>query len=356
MKNRDLFVVELGKLPNSYDSLDKRFPSLPPQSTGFIFVGDQDSVKQAGVWAMDRNQEWICFDLVDGVDTALKVSRVFEAKGFSPSLVSLGNLRKPSKPISSFSVIVTKECMREAAILIYSLRMYHYEPVYVLCDSESKDYLKKYGFKDVHFRTDANKSDLKKADDLCAGVDIRNTYHRRDCILLKMDVWDWAVSECGDSLFLDADILCVSNLNGSNTGDLTLSPHFHAGPKLDTARDFGIFNAGYLWANTTEVPEMWREIYLSGSNFYEQECMYKLAHCFDTAFFSESHNIGFWRFPECDISGVRSWHVHLTEDLFENANDGLQRKYREHADLVMDWCSEHGRSDICDFVEGLYER
>jgi hypothetical protein len=357
MKNRDLFVVSLGNLPNTYDSLDKKFPALDPQGKGFIFIGESESVKQAGFWAKDRNQEWIGFDLIDGIDTALKVANSFEYKGFSPSVIYLGNLKKKSKPIKSFSVIVTKECMREAAILLYSLRVFHSEPVFIICDDESKKYLEEFNFKDINFRTEANQSDLKKADELCLDVDIRNTYHRRDCILLKMDVWKWAIEECGDSLFLDADILCVSNLNGSNTGDLTLSPHYHAGPKLDTARDFGIFNAGYLWSNKIEVPDYWREIYLEGSNFYEQECMYKLVHKFNTDFFSESHNIGFWRFPDCDINGVRSWHVHLTEDLFTNANDGLKRKYREHSELVLDWCNQHGRLDICDFVEKIsYEK
>ena len=252
----------------------------------------------------------------------------------------------------SFSLVATEEIKGEAAILIRSLRTFHPEPIFVWCDKPTRDFLKKAGDSGIEFRNGVNKSSLNKLmEEYRDKVVAPNDFHRVDCIAAKMLAWEWAIDEAGDSLFLDADIVAVANLNEGMEAELVLSPHWHGTNDAEAVRKFGLFNAGYLWSNTKGAPEFWREIYCGRSAFYEQEGMALFAEQFDLGLFPDTHNVGFWRDPDFNITGIKSYHVHMTDALDAKANDGLRSKYIEHRQRVANALELMGRHDLLDYIK-----
>jgi len=358
--NPKLFVVILGDLGDRcFDALDSRFPALQNGAQAFLFasaIGNGVDILNASQWASHRGQEHLaaCFDCGDesvALGAACTIARPFTSRGYEIEPVWIrGKIEKP-KRIKSFSVVATQEVAQEAAILIASLRTFHADPIFVFCDEDAKALIKSHNFDGVEFKTEADEKTLAAHSDRLAGkVAAKNSFHRVDCIAAKMDAWQWAIDEAGASLFLDADIVAVSNLNGGMRGEVMLSPHYHGGPKLEPARDFGIFNAGYVWSDQPDAPKIWREIYEGKSRFFEQEGMTLFAQHFDVSFYSPDHNVGFWRCPDFDLN-VRSWHAHMTDALDEKANNGLRVKYQEHRKRVFDWLEYQGRDDLIDFIE-----
>lgn len=359
-ENPKLFIVILGNLEDRcFDSLDSRFPALQNGAQAFLFVsasGNGDVIQNASQWAIHRGQEHLtaCFDCGDesvALGAACTIARPFIERGFKIEPVWIrGKIQNP-KRIKSFSVVATEEVADEACILIASLRTFNPEPIFVYCDEASEKKIRKYNFQAIQYNTGADEKSLAAHSERLSGkVAAKNSFHRIDCIAAKMDAWQWAIDEAGASLFLDADIVAVSNLNGGIKGEVMLSPHYHGVPKLETARDFGVFNAGYIWSDQSDAPKIWKDIYENKSNFFEQEGMYLFAQHFDVNFFSRDHNVGFWRDPDFNLN-VRSWHSHMTDALDEKANNGLRVKYQEHRQRVFDWLGEQGRDDLIDFIQ-----
>ena len=50
--------------------------------------------------------------------------------------------------IQSFCFVLTENIKEEGAMMLKSLRKFHDQPVYVICDQSSIDFLKQEGFKD----------------------------------------------------------------------------------------------------------------------------------------------------------------------------------------------------------------
>ena len=59
-------------------------------------------------------------------------------------------------------ILSSNDLKKEAAILLKSLRQFHSQPVYVICDTESKEFLDKEEFVNVHYRLEAEPDDLDK--------------------------------------------------------------------------------------------------------------------------------------------------------------------------------------------------
>ena len=95
-------------------------------------------------------------------------------------------------------------------------------------------------------------------------------------------------------------------------------------PSSRKAIQYGFFNAGYVFCADANFPDFWRETYLNDSDFFEQECMNRICEKFDVGFFSELHNVGFWRETYYLDEKVKSFHVHVTQN--ENLESNLALK------------------------------
>lgn len=253
--------------------------------------------------------------------------------------------------ISSFSAVATEEVRREAAVMAYSVRQFYDAPIFFICDNATKDYLTGLDIPALEYLTLAEPDNLDNVREEYANVAVANDFHRIDCIALKMECLNWATREAGDTMFVDTDIIINQPIHGDIGGEITLSPHFNYIDRVKNYQKYGIFNAGYLWTNQREAGDVWKDIYLNRSGFFEQQGMIWFLEYFDTKFFDMNHNVGFWRMPQIttamqriptleetvvDWKNVKSFHVHTFPECYVKADFGLKRVYNQHREICMD--------------------
>lgn len=242
--------------------------------------------------------------------------------------------------IESFCLVATVEVKIEASILLYSLRQHHSQPVYVLTDTETKKYLDRFNFGDVHYILAAEKSDLKTASEVVGDkFNHINTFHRAECILKKMEAMEIALSQHGNTFFLDSDIIILGNLQENFCADLCLSPHFNQDPLADEIS--GKFNAGYIFCANKGFPAWWRDQFLNSGTFYEQECLNRADLFFDTQAFNSRHNAGFWR-GEVDFSELKSAHIHLSNSVESKMMGDVKRRHSLLKNKFLEYLNDVG--------------
>jgi hypothetical protein len=257
-----------------------------------------------------------------------KISEIY-SKDFPYNIKIRKEKEEESKDhqIESFCFVATGELRQEAALLVKSLRMFHGQSIYIYCDDETEEFLFRLNLNldDVFFVKEANPEILKKLkekhfSDLFQGI---NDYHRPECILKKMECMNYALQYHNNTFFLDSDILVLNDLQERFDKDIFLSPHYHNMSKASDSREFGFFNAGYIFCADKTFPNFWREVYLKDSKFFEQEGMNYICEKYNVGFFGEEHNLGFWRNTiVLADEPVKSFHVHMfdNENLTKNKN------------------------------------
>lgn len=267
--------------------------------------------------------------------------------------------------LKSFSVVATKECKEELAVLCFSIRRLYELPIFVLCDSETKEYVEGFSFGNMEYNLAADPAGLAEATEKVQGVNIDNNFHSAAKIYLKMDCLERAITEAGNTLFLDADIVIAEEVHGDldTQFDLMLSPHYHPTETLQQNQRHGVFNAGYVWANNALVAPAWREIYLQRSSFYEQQGMIWLLELMDVGMFDKTHNFGFWRFSKqwvCDtlmlkggdkLEEAKSFHFHTVEKTYFKADKGLKAGYQALYKALFPRIPK----DVQDFIKKIKE-
>ena len=154
---------------------------------------------------------------------------------YNPKKFWLENLppkREPQKipQIQSFCFVVTDNLKDEAEVLLKTLRLFHNEPVYIICDKASRVFLNRMKVTDnVKFKISAEKEHL---DDIQKKVFeghscIANDVHDAPSILKKMEVMDFALKHHDNTFFLDTDIIVLDNLQEYFTAEVVLSPHHY---------------------------------------------------------------------------------------------------------------------------------
>ena len=221
----------------------------------------------------------------------------------------------------------------EAAVLIKSLRAFHEEPIYVVCDKETEYFLSciNLDLNNVFFRVEMEQKTLDAIDEKYK-FDRKNDYHRPECIIKKMDCMSYALENHDNVFFLDSDMIVLDSLQEKFDKDIFLSPHYHRAGSSDAnnSLDYGFFNAGYVFCANSDLPSFWKDAYINNSNFFEQECMNQICEKFDVGFFDKRHNIGFWRKTFDSKIKPKSIHVHALE------NKNLQKHGRLNAEAKRD--------------------
>jgi hypothetical protein len=226
--------------------------------------------------------------------------------------------------IESFCFVATANLKDEAEVLLRTLRLFHDEPVYVICDKETRIHLKKMKLCDnVKFKTSAEKEHLDAIQEkVFEGHScVANDIHHAPSIVKKMEAMDFALKLHDNTFFLDTDIIVLDNLQEYFTAEVVLSPHFYPKDKQHKGFEFGFYNAGYLFCANKGFPRFWRHLYLTDSTFFEQECMNRISDYYNIQTFSKEHNVGFWRGDALPIE-AKSVHTHISE--LGGAGRGLQ--------------------------------
>jgi hypothetical protein len=228
--------------------------------------------------------------------------------------------------IQSFCFVTTDNIKREAAMMIKSLRKFHTQPVYVICDQASRTFLTRERLHDnLFFKLTAEKEDLEKIKKKFFNnhQSIANQIHRPAEILKKMEVMNFALESHDNTFFLDSDIIVLDNLQEYFQDKVALSPHYY--PKQYSSHGFenGFYNAGYVFCASKGFPNFWKHIYLNDSIFFEQECMNRIPDMQAIQTFSREHNVGFWRRNEIPKK-VKSLHFHISDGVDRNRPDKLK--------------------------------
>ena len=244
--------------------------------------------------------------------------------------------------IQSFCFVVTENIKREGAMMLKSLRKFHDQPVYIICDIASKRFFMQEKLKDesVICKLTSEKQ-LKEIneeifkDHKC----IANNIHRPAEILTKMDVMNFALEHHDNTFFLDADIIVLDNLQEYFNAKVVLSPHYY--PKKYTSHGFenGFYNAGYVFCASKGFPNLWKHIYLNDSIFFEQECMNRIPDIQHIQTFSRGHNVGFWRREEIP-KHIKSLHFHISDGVDKNRSEGLKQMNEDVKSVGVDLIRE----------------
>jgi hypothetical protein len=212
--------------------------------------------------------------------------------------------------LKSFSLVSTFNLLAELHLCISAIRRLYSEiPVYVATDSESISYIKSWGFKYVICLPWCDEGELYKVDVSAVQGD---SYHSAAIISKKFDIMALAIRDSGSTLLIDSDVILVQPIDQAiwSGADAMLSPHYYAMSRESNSRKYGVYNAGYTYANTPEVPTTWKKLFFEDSFFYEQECMNRLPNYFDCFNFSRAHNIGFWRFEYKNAYAKKPAHLY----------------------------------------------
>tara|TARA_R110000751_G_scaffold182218_1_gene289090 strand:+ start:181 stop:1803 length:1623 start_codon:yes stop_codon:yes gene_type:complete len=230
--------------------------------------------------------------------------------------------------IESFCFVTTENIQREAAMLLKSLRKFHDQPVYIICDKLSKRFLTNQGLVDdnVIFKISAEKDELVgiNKDIFHSHKCIANNVHNPAAILKKMDVMDFALKHHNNTFFLDSDIIVLDDLQEYFQAKVVLSPHHYPKQSILNGYENGFYNAGYIFCASKGFPKMWKQMYLTDSTFFEQECMNRIPDVCKVQTFSKEHNVGFWRggiIPK----HIKTLHFHITNGVDKNRDANLRR-------------------------------
>jgi len=256
--------------------------------------------------------------------------------------------------IESFCFVATENIKEEAELLLRSLRNFHDQPVYVICDKETRIHLVRQKLsKDVTFRTCAEQEHLDKINEKVFKNHscIANNIHNPSAIFKKMDVMDFALEHHSNTFFLDADIIVLDSLQEYFQAPVVLSPHYYTRGKEHKGFEFGFYNAGYLFCASKGFPRFWKHTYLTDSIFFEQECMNRIFEHYNIQTFSEDHNVGFWRGDKLPQK-AKSVHAHITSGVDKNRNQDIIDKNTEIKNYALEQAKD--KPLINSFIRKYY--
>ena len=301
------------------------------------------SLKQEEDSVFSLPDENYFFKLLTNSDSATSnIKQILCQQKIDPPIVS------PQKNIRSFCFVTTSQLKSEAAVLLFSLRQYHDQEVFVVADQESIEYLKAFDFSNVNYKLIKVEEEI--VSELRKKYDHINTFHKVDCIYAKMDAMKWALESHCNTFFLDSDIIVLNSLQENFCLDLCFSRHNHEEIRLDNR--VGIYNAGYVFCSNKDFPDWWRENYITRSLFYEQECMNRAVQRFSLQVFPENHNIGFWRL-NYPTKGIKSFHNHLSTCFDENQPVQIKEKNLKLRKFIYEYLYQNNFQELLDFIKGV---
>lgn len=256
--------------------------------------------------------------------------------------------------IESFCFVATENIKEEAAVLIKSLRKFHQEPIYIICDQKTRQFLNKERLtKNVEFRCGAEKDELEQIQENFKNhKSIANDIHKPDCIFKKMQAMEFALEFHENTFFLDSDIIVLDNLQEFFQCHIVLSPHYYPKHLTFSGFEYGFYNAGYLFCARKGFPKFWRQIYLEDSIFFEQECMNRIPNWYNIQTFDREHNVGFWRRDEIPEK-IKSLHFHTKKKEDDGRNLELKKLSDGIKEAGVKYMMENGHEDTVSYINKL---
>jgi hypothetical protein len=196
---------------------------------------------------------------------------------------------------NSFCTMCTKRYKEELLCLLLTLSLYHRnESIYILCDKETKEYIKnispKPKLKMKWYPTLTRYSLLKRSDMEKMGIWC-------DFQLNKMDIIKHAIEKEGDTLYLDSDMIILDEINDIDKDkELGLSPQYLQNEIME---EIGYYNGGMCWCNNTKIIDDWI-FFTQNSRYYDQASLDDVYDIYKekTFFFDDNYNFQESRFDK----------------------------------------------------------
>ena len=276
-----------------------------------------------------------------------------------------GEKSSSNKEIESFCLVISKEVMREGLVTLRTIRLFHDQPIYVIADQETKEFLEGQGISNLIIKIDiseASKQRIMRRFFKKRFVHLQ-TFHREEYIFKKMDAMSFALKSHSNTFFLDADIILCEKLNIHSNREVILSPHYCPPSRFYQTFGNGFFNAGYVFCCNKSFPRFWRRLYLKDSRFYEQQGMDYIPEKYNTDVFDVSHNIGWWRNKNDDFSKpldivipekVWSFHLHLEPNYNYGNNSIVRAKNQEIKTIMLNYLRHNKKTEIIDSITSVF--
>jgi hypothetical protein len=209
---------------------------------------------------------------------------------------------------TAIATLANEFAIDDLQLLFFTIELWNTSlpDIYLFCDSEVSTWLQqKKRYKGNLFTKEAlnRYTGLSRKDmESMPGKTFKTLFG--DFTAEKPLLFQWAFSQMASSkdenglLFCDADICFLDALPQIPKGtQLALSPHMIR--KRDTDK-YGIYNAGFLWMNSSHIAELWFNLCKS-SHFFEQGCLEDLKGLVKNTYeFPIQVNYGWWRMYQSD--------------------------------------------------------
>lgn len=199
-----------------------------------------------------------------------------------------------NKP-ESLCTLSTKNSIKDLLLLLASLNyISNSKPIYIVCDTYTYNYIEKistnYQYKINMFNI------LDKYESICLGTQSSQDRKKEwtQFMLEKTKAIEYALEENSNTLFVDSDIMFISDLPDINKDyELGLCEQ----NILESIREkYGKYNGGSLWVNTSKFSSWWIEnTWADTYGYMEQQCLDLAPNAFKTFIFPQTYNFGWWR-------------------------------------------------------------
>jgi len=327
--NEDTIHEDLNKIESSMTGEDWNLIVIDNGSTDDTYEKIKTYNTGAAVFFYRKIQRVDSYDNLYNI--CMKYARPFISDKPYINFIDNSRVKLKSQKLKSFCFVATSPLVKEAVILIYSIRCFYNEPIYIVCDNKTKELLSQYfDCHNIFFDCTANSEDLHavREQNKDRFSQLSNGVHNLECIYKKMQAIDFAHSACSNTLFLDCDVVITNKIDEQLDKELIMSPHYWGSWKK-----FGIFNAGYIFCSSKKFSDFWRESYLTSSTFCEQQGLDEVCEKFNNGIFDETHNCGHWRSDYNFKTRYRSFHTHLFT--CNEQTKQLKQKARDHRCFVL---------------------
>lgn len=214
----------------------------------------------------------------------------------------------PSGP-DSFCTIIDVNGLWEGMFSIYSIRLFHEQPIYVICDKETESMIKHFGFKDVYCKPQVNnESNSKITKGLFNGGSNNykkewHYFHPIELMFRKPDAVDFALSDNNSTLMVDGDIYYVKPIDVKIDSEVALYPQC-ANYFLNTNDEwrekmeekYGVYTGSMVYTSSKDFSDWWRKETIESSVYYEQECLSRANNVYDVKHFPSTEQIQSYHF------------------------------------------------------------
>ena len=207
----------------------------------------------------------------------------------------------------SFCTIVDSSSLWEGIFSIYTIRKFHEQPIYVICDKIAEEHINLAGLENVHTRATIDpESNSEIADGLFnGGLEEFNSgwihYHPISLMYRKPEAMDFALETNSSTLFSDCDVYYTEPIRVFLDADLGFYPfHSNCGysdkRRMEMDRKYGYATGAYVYTSNKDFPEWWKRGIREDSGFYDEECLNRADDSFSVKFFPASQFITPYQF------------------------------------------------------------